>query len=78
MQRTIGSDLGGFVTMRMQMRLAALVFTLGWSSLLAFGWLALSAPASDPPTLTMTNALLAALGGFAGLWSWLALRRAMP
>ncbi|MEI4472040.1 hypothetical protein V8J39_12185 [Frigidibacter sp. MR17.24] len=70
--------MGGFVTMRMQMRLAAFAFIIGWSSLLAFGWLALSAPASDFPPIIVTDSLLAACGGAAGLWSWLALRRAMP
>jgi hypothetical protein len=57
------------------MKSCAMVFTIGWAAALAFGWLALAAPAGEPVALQMTNILLAAAGAGAGLWSWLRIRR---
>ncbi|MBW0158550.1 hypothetical protein OE699_10235 [Sedimentimonas flavescens] len=57
------------------MKTCATVFTIGWAAALAFGWIALAAPSSEPMGLQVTNMLLAAAGAAVGLWSWLRLRR---
>ena len=57
------------------MKSCAMMFTIGWAAALAFGWLAMAAPANESVALQMTNILLAAAGAGAGLWSWLRIRR---
>lgn len=57
------------------MKTCAMVFTIGWGAALAFGWIALAAPANEPGSLQTFNMLLAAMGAGAGLWSWLRIRR---
>lgn len=57
------------------MKNCAMIFTIGWAAALAFGWLALAAPHSEPVALQMVNIMLAASGAGAGLWAWLRIRR---
>ena len=56
------------------MKICATVFTIGWGAALAFGWIALAAPADEPAGLQTLNMLLAAAGAGAGMWSWLRIR----
>ncbi|MDF1620310.1 hypothetical protein [Pseudothioclava nitratireducens] len=57
------------------MKTCATVFTIGWGAALAFGWIALAAPASESAGMQTLNMMLAALGAGAGMWSWLRIRR---
>lgn len=57
------------------MKICSILFTIGWAAALAFGWLALAAPQSEPAPQLVLNTILAALGAGVGTWSWLRLRR---
>ena len=57
------------------MKTCATVFTIGWGVALAFGWIALAAPAEESASMQAFNIALAALGAGAGMWSWLKIRR---
>ncbi len=57
------------------MKTCATVFTIGWGAALAFGWIALAAPADESASMQTLNIALAALGAGAGMWSWLRIRR---
>jgi len=57
------------------MKICATVFTIGWGAALAFGWIALAAPPEEAAQMQTMNIALAALGGGAGLWAWLRIRR---
>jgi len=59
----------------MTMKTCATIFTIGVGAALAFGWLAVAAPPSEPTGLHTLNILLATAGAGAGLMSWLRIRR---
>lgn len=55
-------------------KLLAILNVVAWAGFWAFGYLALTGDPAAPGEVT-TAALLAALGGAAGLWAWLKLAR---
>ncbi len=57
------------------MKTFSLLFVIGWGAALAFGWMALVAPAGEPQVQRMVSFLLAATGFGVGLWAWVKIRR---
>lgn len=57
------------------MKICSTMFVIGWGAALAFGWLALAAPAGEPQMQHIMNILLAAAGFGTGMWSWVRIRR---
>ncbi|MGC9370589.1 MAG: hypothetical protein ACP5DX_13705 [Paracoccaceae bacterium] len=51
------------------------MFTIGWAAALVFGWMALTAPATEPPTLLVVDLLLAAIGAAMGAFAWMRIKR---
>lgn len=59
------------------MKLIAILCVISWSGFWAFGYLALSASAAQTHQIVIAM-LLAALGLFTGLFTWLRLARRFP
>jgi len=57
------------------MKTCSIMFTIGWAAALVFGWMALSAPASEPPMLLVADVLLAAVGCAMGAFAWVRIKR---
>jgi len=57
------------------MKTCSIMFTIGWAAALVFGWMALSAPATEPPTLMVVDMLLAAVGAAMGSFAWMRIKR---
>lgn len=59
------------------MKLIAILCVISWSGFWAFGYLALSASTAETSQI-ITAMLLAALGLFSGIFTWLKLARRYP
>ncbi|WP_212523051.1 hypothetical protein [Actibacterium sp. MT2.3-13A] len=57
------------------MKTCSIMFTIGWAAALVFGWMALSAPAAEPPMLQVADVLLAAAGAAMGSFAWIRIKR---
>jgi len=57
------------------MKICSIMFTIGWAAALAFGWMALAAPPSEPESLLVLHMALSAMGAALGLFAWVRIRR---